>query len=126
MNRRDLLLQLVTAAVLMACRDPGPRLDDATRQQICTPDVDKALATLPPDLAVLGHYYLVANPEEHDGELLVGAVLGAVETGEALLPSLLDTIREEYEQGIVASAGGWRLSLTEARLAGLVYLSGLC
>lgn len=119
MNRRWFLLHTAAGLVLAGCKpeeEPDP-------PAVC---LDEVLAGLPADLAVLGGVYLSESPFENDGEMLWRAVFGPTIDSGDVTAQLLGTIRDEHAAGDVVSVGGWRFSLTEARLAALVYLAEPC
>lgn len=122
MNRRQFVVRAASGLALVACGG-APRLARRDRAYVCVDDVFGPLSTVPSDLATLGESYLAEHRDENDGELLVEAVLG----GEGdLTEALRVTITAEHAEGSVVEVEGWRLARTEARLAALVYLSGLC
>ena len=107
MNRRAFVGMLVAAG----CAPPPP-------DWACEDEVLDLATSLPPEASRVGELYLQEHPGFRDRRDLA-AELGAIED----LPA---RVRQDYAQERVVSIEGWLVSLTEARLAALVYLTGLC
>jgi hypothetical protein len=76
----------------------------------------------------VGNAYLASNPRERDGRRLVARLRAAssdwsrVRRSDDVRRLAAVEVRRDYEAGRIANAGGWMLSLTEARLCGLAVL----
>jgi len=108
-NRRAFLAALVA----LGCK---PELPDS--EWACEDEALDLAALLPADATFLGERYLTGFPGEWDRQRLVDS-LSRVDDFHA-------TVRRDFVDGRVVSIDGWRVSVTECRLAALVYLSGLC
>ncbi len=109
MNRRAFLAALAA----LGCKPELPDSDWACEEAA----LDLA-ALLPADASFLGERYLTGFPGEWDRQRLVENL--------SSIDDLHEKVRADFHQGRVVSIDGWRVSVTECRLAALVYLAGLC
>ncbi|MGO8917848.1 MAG: hypothetical protein ACLQJR_18250 [Stellaceae bacterium] len=122
-TRRMLLL---AGAVALGLRLPAARLRAAPASDAVARL--KALAGPPRSARALGLAYLARRPEEASAPLLAGLVLQSLGLTAADLAALDDQrlrallaarIRDDFAAERTATAGGWILSCTEARLMAL-------
>ncbi len=107
MNRRAFVTMLVAAG----CTPPPP-------DWACEEEVFDLAASLPLEASLVGELFVDAYPQFRDRDDLVSE-LGAIE-------DIPGRVREDHAAERVLDIEGWLLSVTECRLAALVYLTGQC
>ena len=108
-----------TAATTVAPPEPPEAPPEAPPVDVTGPPT----GSLDPVLAA-GRAFLRAHPEEAQREALAGAL--GIEAGardvRAVLGRIGDAVRADFGAGRIVAVDGWRLALTEARAAALVFL----
>jgi hypothetical protein len=93
----------------------------------CTQDLLLGRGTAVPASLValrpLGKTYLATHPEEADRERLHRLLLPDDWTG-GVVPGLLRNVARDWSNHDISIVSGWVLARTEARLCGLIFLTG--
>jgi hypothetical protein len=135
-TRRRFLASVLAVAVAACTRGPATEATSSASGEVTTttqPGTTLPPSTLPPQTVpngdptgslegvhALGRAYLREHPEEADADRLA-ADLGI--EGRPDLPQLAERVAAEFAAGDVVAVDGWRLAVSEARAAALMFLT---